>query len=79
MKIASHRLTRLSFKMATATSTDLTKLVPRLIDDPATSTAIRNECHRLLIVMDQNNRALIDESLERLTQLLDTANLKISG
>ena len=63
--------------MATVTSTDLLRLVRRLIEDPTTSTAIRNECHRLLIVIDQNNRMLIDEHVERLTQLLDDAHVKI--
>jgi len=62
--------------MASATATDLTKLVRRLIDDPATSTAVRNECHRLLIAIDQNQRELIDERLERLTQLLDATASK---
>ena len=82
MKIASRPVTRarnarLSPKtMATASSTDLTKLVRRLIDDSSTSTAIRNECHRLLIAIDQNQRELIDERLERLTQLLDAADSK---
>lgn len=82
MKIASRPTTRarnarLSPEtMASATSTDLTKLVRRLIDDPSTSTAVRNECHRLLIAIDQNQRELIDERLERLTQLLDAAASK---
>jgi len=62
--------------MATATSTDLTKLVRRLIDDPSTSTAVRNECHRLLIAIDQNQRELIEERLARLTQLLEAAPAK---
>ena len=62
--------------MASATATDLTKLVRRLIDDPATSTAVRNECYRLLIAIDQNQRELIDERLERLTQLLDATASK---
>jgi phosphopantothenoylcysteine synthetase/decarboxylase len=82
MKIASRPVTRarnarLSPEtMAAATSTDLTKLVRRLIDDPSTSTAVRNECHRLLIAIDHNQRELIDERLERLTQLLDAAAAK---
>jgi len=62
--------------MASATATDLTKLVRRLIEDPSTSTAVRNECHRLLIAIDQNQRELIDERLGRLTQLLDAAASK---
>jgi hypothetical protein len=62
--------------MAIASSTDLQALVRRLIDDPSTSTAIRNECHRLLIAIDSHHRVLIDERLERLTQLLDAANVK---
>jgi len=62
--------------MLNANSTDLTALVRRLIDDPATPTAIRNECHRLLIAIDQNQRELIDERLERLTQLLDATASK---
>ena len=82
MKIASRPVTRARSArlspeiMASATPTDLTKLVRRLIDDPSTSTAVRNECHRLLIAIDQNQRELIDERLERLTQLLDAAASK---
>jgi phosphopantothenoylcysteine synthetase/decarboxylase len=84
MKIASRPVTRARSArlspeiMASATSTDLTKLVRRLIDDPSTSTAVRNECHRLLIAIDQNQRELIDERLDRLTQLLDAAASKTS-
>ncbi len=62
--------------MLIATVTDLAALVRRLIDDPSTSTAIRNECHRLLIAMDQNQSVLIDEGLQRLTQLLEAAKVK---
>jgi len=62
--------------MVTATQTNLIKLVRRLIEDPSTSTAIRNECHRLLIAIDQNHRDLIDESLERLLQLLDASDAR---
>lgn len=82
MKIASPLLTRarcarLSPKtMLIATSADLTALVRRLIDDPSTSTAIRNECHRLLIAMEQHQSVLVDERLERLNRLLDAANAK---
>ena len=64
--------------MASATATDLTKLVRRLIDDPATSTAVRNECHRLLIAIDRNHRVLIEERLERLGQLLEALKVKTS-
>jgi phosphopantothenoylcysteine synthetase/decarboxylase len=64
--------------MLTATSTDLTALVRRLIDDPSTSTAIRNECHRLLIAIDRNHRMLIEERLQRLTQLLEASDIKAS-
>jgi phosphopantothenoylcysteine synthetase/decarboxylase len=64
--------------MLTATSTDLTALVRRLIDDPSTSTAIRNECHRLLIAIDRNHRMLIEERLQRLTQLLEASDIKTS-
>jgi hypothetical protein len=59
--------------MVSATSTDLTALVRRLIDDPSTSTAVRNECHRLLIAIDRNHRVLIEERLQSLTRLLDAA------
>ena len=62
--------------MLTATSTALTAFVRRLIDDPSTSTSIRNECHRLLIAMDQNQSVLVEERLERLNQLLDAASVK---
>ena len=65
--------------MATATSTDLTVLVRRLIDDPSTSTAIRNECHRLLIAIDHNHRLLIEERLQHLTRLLDVSRVKSIG
>jgi phosphopantothenoylcysteine synthetase/decarboxylase len=64
--------------MLTATSTDLTALVRQLIDDPSTSTAIRNECHRLLIAIDRNHRLLIEERMQRLTQLLDESKVKAS-
>jgi hypothetical protein len=60
--------------MVTATSTYLSALVRRLIDDPSTSTAIRNECHRLLIAIDRNQQALIEERLEHLNQLVDAVN-----
>lgn len=53
----------------------LNALVHRLIDDPSTSTAIRNECHRLLIAMDSNHQLLIEEGLMRLTQLLDAVKV----
>jgi len=64
--------------MLNANSTDLTALVRRLIDDPATPTAIRNECHRLLIAIDRNHRVLIEERLERLGQLLEALKVKTS-
>jgi phosphopantothenoylcysteine synthetase/decarboxylase len=64
--------------MITATSTHLKALVCRLIDDPSTSTSIRNQCHLLLIAIDGNNRELIEERLQRLTQLLDASNIKAS-
>ena len=57
--------------MLTTTSTDLTALIRRLIDDSATSTEIRNECHRLLIAIERNHRLLIEERLQRLSQLLE--------
>lgn len=83
MKLALRLLTgarcaRLSPTMMTATSTDLIALVRGLIDDPSTSTPIRNECHRLLIAIDRNHRVLIEERLQRLSQLLDAANVKTS-
>jgi hypothetical protein len=59
--------------MLTANSTYLAALVRRLIDDPATSTAIRNECHRLLIAIDRNQQGLIEERLQQLTRLVDAA------
>jgi hypothetical protein len=62
--------------MVTASSTYLSALVRRLIDDPSTSTAIRNECHRLLIAIDRNHQALIEERLEHLNQLMDAASIK---
>jgi hypothetical protein len=59
--------------MLTANSTYLATLVRRLIDDPSTSTAIRNECHRLLIAIDRNHQGLIEERLAQLTRLVDAA------
>jgi hypothetical protein len=64
--------------MATANPTDLMALVRRLISDPSTSTAIRNECHRILIAIDNNHRVLADERLLHLTRLLDAADVKTS-
>ena len=84
MKIASRFLkracsARLSLQiMVTATSTHLTSLVRRLIEDPTTSTAIRNECHRLLIAIDCNHQLLVEERLAHLTQLLDAAKIKVA-
>jgi hypothetical protein len=62
--------------MLTATQTFLTEMVRQLISDGATSTAIRNECHRLLIAIERNHHALMEESLERLTRLTDEANIR---
>ena len=62
--------------MVTAHSTHLTALVRRLIDNPSTSTAIRNECHRLLIAIEGNHQMLVEERLEHLTQLLAATNVK---
>ena len=73
-----HAMRVVSHNMVTATSTALKALVRRLIDDPTTSTAIRNECHLLLIAIDGNNREQIDERLEHLTKLLDASNIKTS-
>ena len=60
--------------MLTTTQSYLTEMVRRLIADPSTSTAIRNECHRLLIAIERNHHPLMEESLERLTILTDEAN-----
>ena len=60
--------------MLTTTQSYLTEMVRRLIADPSTSTAIRNECHRLLIGIERNHHPLMEESLERLTLLTDEAN-----
>jgi len=60
--------------MLTTTQSYLTEMVRRLIADPSTSTAIRNECHRLLIAIERNHHPLREESLERLTILTDEAN-----
>jgi hypothetical protein len=57
--------------MQTLTQNDLTAMVRRLIGDPSTPTAVRNECHRLLIAMEGNHRALIDETVERLGRLTE--------
>jgi hypothetical protein len=60
--------------MLTTTQTYLTEMVRRLVADPSTSTAIRNECHRLLIAIERNHHRLMEESLEHLTFLTDEAN-----
>ena len=60
--------------MLTTTQSYLTEMVRRLIADPSTSTAIRNECHRLLIAIERNHHVLMDESLERLTMLTDASS-----
>jgi hypothetical protein len=62
--------------MVTAPSTHLTALVRRLIDDPSTSTAIRNDCHRLLIAREGNHQLLVEELLEHLTHLLAAADVR---
>jgi len=60
--------------MLTTTQSYLTEMVRRLIADPSTSTAIRNECHRLLIAIERNHHSMMEESLERLTILTDQAH-----
>lgn len=60
--------------MLNTTQSYLTEMVRRLIADPSTSTAIRNECHRLLIAIERNHHPLMEESLERLTLLTDQAS-----
>jgi hypothetical protein len=62
--------------MVTAPSSHLTALVRQLIDDPSTSTAIRNECHRLLIAVEGNHQMLVEELLEHLMHLLAAAKVK---
>ena len=62
--------------MLNTTQSYLTEMVRRLIADPSTSTAIRNECHRLLIAIERNHHLLMEESLERLTILTDQANTR---
>jgi len=62
--------------MLTATQTFLTEMVQQLTNDGATSTAIRNECHRLLIAIERNHHTLMEESLDRLTRLTDEANIR---
>jgi hypothetical protein len=62
--------------MLNTTQSYLTEMVRRLIADPSTSTAIRNECHRLMIAIERNHHLLMEESLERLTILTDQANTR---
>jgi hypothetical protein len=57
--------------MVKAPLASITALVRRLVADPSTSIAIRNECHRLLIAAEGHHSGLIEESLERLAVLMD--------
>jgi hypothetical protein len=65
--------------MPSVTQSSLTEMVRRLVLDPSTSTAIRNECHRLLIAIEQNQHALMDECVARLSALADRANVTLHG
>jgi hypothetical protein len=60
--------------MLNVTHSYLTEMVRRLVGDMSTSTLIRNECHRLLISIERNHHALINESVERLARLTSEAN-----
>lgn len=65
--------------MLTVTQTYLTEMVRRLIANPSTSTAVRNECHRLLIAIERNHHVLMEEGLERLTRMTDRADASSHG
>jgi hypothetical protein len=55
--------------MLTVTQSYLTEMVRRLVNDPATTIGVRNECHRLLMAIERNHLALIEESVDRLARL----------
>ena len=47
----------------------LRKLVGALSSDETVSTALRNECHRLMVAIDGNKLTLIEECVARIEQL----------
>jgi hypothetical protein len=48
---------------------DLKELVSRLIENRNTPVNLRNECHRLMIAIERNDKTLIEEQLVRVEQL----------
>jgi hypothetical protein len=47
----------------------LQKLVRAIIGSETASTALRNECHRLMMAIDGNKLTLIEECVTRLQEL----------
>jgi hypothetical protein len=55
----------------------LRRLVGALSSDEAVSTALRNECHRLMMAIDSNKLTLIEECVARIEQLAGREEYKL--
>lgn len=51
----------------------LRSLVVTVITDDRAPISVRNHCHRLMLAIEKNNQALVDESLVSLVREADSA------
>ncbi len=49
----------------------LRSLVVSVISDERAPVSVRNHCHRLMLAIDKNNQALVDESLMSLERVAE--------
>ena len=50
----------------------LRSLVVTVITDDRAPVSVRNHCHRLMLAIEKNNQALVDESLISLEQVAES-------
>jgi hypothetical protein len=50
----------------------LRSLVVTVITDDRAPVSVRNHCHRLMLAIEKNNQALVDESLINLVQVAES-------
>jgi hypothetical protein len=55
----------------------LQQLVRAIMAEPAMPIAIRNECHKLMLAIDRNDRPLITESVGRIEKLAAEAKVTL--
>ncbi len=62
---------------AQPTAAYLQQLVRAVMADDAIPMAIRNECHKLMLAIDRNDRPLINESVARIEKLAAEAKVAL--